>query len=118
PSLLEAALAGREVLELRSLEPLASGLAELELSEVPEGAVVIDLRTRAEYKSWHWPGALQLEFAQALEAYPSFAKEQSYVLYCEYGLKSAHLAELMRRLDLSAFHVRGGTATLRRLTAI
>lgn len=117
PSLLEAALARREVLELRSLEPLASGLAELELSEVPEGAVVIDLRTRAEYKSWHWPGALQLDFAQALEAYPGFAKEQSYVLYCEYGLKSAHLAELMRRLDLSAFHVRGGTATLRKLAS-
>jgi thiamine biosynthesis protein ThiI len=77
--------------------------------------VVIDLRTRAEYQAWHWPGALQLDFAKALEAYPSFAKEQSYVLYCEYGLKSAHLAELMRKRDLRAGHVRGGTPTLRKL---
>jgi hypothetical protein len=37
------------------------------------------------------------------------------VLYCEYGLKSAHLAELMRRRDLHACHVRGGSATLRKL---
>jgi rhodanese-related sulfurtransferase len=36
------------------------------------------------------------------------------VLYCEYGLKSAHLAELMRKLGLEAFHVRGGTPALSR----
>jgi len=118
PSLLETAVAEREVLELRALGPEQSGLAELEVGEVPEGAVVIDLRTRAEFEAWHWPGALRLDFAQALEAYPNFAKEQSYVLYCEYGLKSAHLAELMRRRDLRAFHVSGGTAALRRLAAL
>ena len=113
-SLLEAAVAQREVLDLRGLSEEASALAELEVSEVPVGAVVIDLRSRAEFKSWHWPGALQLDWAQAVEAFPSFEKEQRYVLYCEYGLKSAHLAELMRKLGLEAFHVRGGTATLRR----
>ena len=113
-ALLAAALARREVLELRTLSEDASALADLEVGEIPDGAVVIDLRTRAEYKQWHWPGALHLDFAQAAQAYPSFAKEQSYVLYCEYGLKSAHLAERMRRLDLRAFHVRGGTAALRK----
>jgi thiamine biosynthesis protein ThiI len=116
-ALLDAALAEREVLELRALAEDASALAELEVGEIPEGAVVIDLRSRAEYQAWHWPGALQLDFAKAVEAYPSFAKEQSYALYCEYGLKSAHLAELMRRRDLHACHVRGGTATLRKLVS-
>jgi len=117
PALLEAALAQREVLDLRSLSEEASALADLELTEIPPGAVVIDLRTRAEYESWHWPGALRLDWARAVEAYPSFAKEQRYVLYCEYGLKSAHLAEMMRKLDLTAFHMRGGTPTLRKLAA-
>jgi tRNA uracil 4-sulfurtransferase len=117
PALLAAAVAQREVLDLRALSDEASGLADLELTEIPAGAVVIDLRTRAEYQGWHWPGALHLDWAQAVEAYPSFAKEQRYVLYCEYGLKSAHLAEMMRKLDLQAFHVRGGTPALRRLAA-
>lgn len=112
---LDAAVAAREVLDLRALSEEASGLAELEVAEIPPGAVVIDLRTRAEHQGWHWPGALQLDWARAIEAYPSFAKEPRYVLYCEYGLKSAHLAELMRKQGLDAFHVRGGTATLRRL---
>ncbi len=112
--LLDAALARREVLDLRRLGEEADGLDDLAIDAIPPGAVVIDLRTRAEYQGWHWPGALQLDFAKALEAYPSFAKDRPYVLYCEYGLKSAHLAELMRRLDLEAFHVPGGTPALRR----
>jgi thiamine biosynthesis protein ThiI len=114
-ALLEAAVAQREVLDLRGLSDEAGALAELELTEIPAGAVVIDLRTRAEHKGWHWPGALQLDWAQGLSAYPSFAKEQRYVLYCEYGLKSAHLAEMMRKVGLDAFHVRGGVPALRKL---
>lgn len=112
--LLETAVARREVLDLRQLSEEADGLDELAIAEIPAGAVVIDLRTRAEYQGWHWPGALQLDFAKALEAYPTFEKDQAYVLYCEYGLKSAHLAEMMRKLGLEAFNVRGGTPALRR----
>jgi thiamine biosynthesis protein ThiI len=110
--LLETALARREVLDLRHLSEEAEGLDELAIGEIPAGAVVIDLRTRAEYQGWHWPGALHLDFAKALEAYPTFAKDQAYVLYCAYGLKSAHLAEMMRALGLEAFHVSGGTPAL------
>jgi thiamine biosynthesis protein ThiI len=36
------------------------------------------------------------------------------VLYCEFGLKSAHLAELMRREGLDAYHFRGGLPELLR----
>jgi thiamine biosynthesis protein ThiI len=114
-ALLDAAVAQREVLDLRELSDEASALSDLEVADVPAGAVVIDLRTRPEYQGWHWPGALQLGWSQAVEAFPNFAKDQRYVLYCEYGLKSAHLAEMMRKQGLDAWHVRGGTATLRKL---
>ena len=116
-ALLDAAVAQREVLDLRALSEEASALAELEVAEIPAGAVVIDLRTRAEYQGWHWPGALHLGWAQAVSAFPSFDKEQRYALYCEYGLKSAHLAEMMRKIGLEAVHVRGGTEALRRGTS-
>jgi rhodanese-related sulfurtransferase len=79
---------------------------------VPPGATVIDLRSRAAHRARHWPGALQLDLGQALQAYPSFDKEKTYVLYCEFGLKSAHLAELMRRAGFEAFHVKGGLGRL------
>jgi thiamine biosynthesis protein ThiI len=108
------AVEAREVLELRSLDPDARAVPEILIDEIPEDALVIDLRSRDEYAAWHFEGALHLEFARAREAWPSFAKERSYVLTCEFGLLSAHLAEQMRRGGLRAFHFRGGTKALRR----
>jgi thiamine biosynthesis protein ThiI len=114
PALLTAAIANRKVLDLRALDPDHSDLGDLERSEIPAGAQVIDLRSSEEFRSWHYPDAVQLDFGHALRAYPSFAKDRTYVLCCEYGLKSAHLAELMAREGLRAYHFRGGTRALRR----
>ena len=47
----------------------------------------------------------------------AFDPSQRYVLYCEWGLKSAHLADLMRRAGLAARHVSGGVRELRRIVA-
>jgi thiamine biosynthesis protein ThiI len=115
PAVLERAVATRRVIDLRGLAPEDLWLPELELERIPAGATVIDLRDRAAWDSWHWEGALRLDFAHALRAYPSFERGPTYVLYCDYGLMSAHLAELMRKEGFEAFHVRGGTRSLRRL---
>ncbi len=114
PAVLARALAEREVLELRKMDPEACGIPEIEIDEIPEGARVIDLRQRREYDDWHYPDALQLDFGRARDAYASFAKDTEYVLYCEYGLKSAHLAELMREAGQRAYHFRGGTRALKK----
>ncbi|UCE84670.1 MAG: tRNA 4-thiouridine(8) synthase ThiI [Deltaproteobacteria bacterium] len=112
--LLERAVEARAELDLRAVDLDKLELPEIEIQHVPEGATVLDVRSRAEYRSWHYPDALQLDFAQALKAYPSFDRAQTYVLYCEFGLKSAHLAELMRREGLEAFNFKGGVKALRR----
>ncbi|HYB13029.1 MAG TPA: tRNA uracil 4-sulfurtransferase ThiI [Myxococcota bacterium] len=113
---LANAVIARKVVHLRSLdlESVAAGPAELELDLVPPDAIVIDLRTRAAYQGWHWPGALWMEFAHAAAAYPKFDPHRNYLVYCEFGLKSAYLAELMRKSGLRAYNFRGG---LRRLVA-
>ncbi|HTF34709.1 MAG TPA: tRNA uracil 4-sulfurtransferase ThiI [Myxococcota bacterium] len=113
---LTNAVIARKVFHLRSLdlESVAAGAAELELDAIPEDAIVIDLRPRAAYQGWHWPGALWLDFARAAAAYPKFDPHRNYLVYCEFGLKSAHLAELMRKSGLHAHNFRGG---LRRLVA-
>ncbi len=115
PELLERAVAGRREIDLRALDLEKLDLPELEIHAIPEGAVVIDLRSRAEYDSWHHPEALRMDFPRAVTAYPSFDRSRAYVLYCEVGLKSAHLAEFMRREGFEAHHFRGGVRALRRL---
>lgn len=111
---LAAVVRDRDVLDLREVDADSRIYPELEISELPTGAIPLDLRSRPEFATWHAPDAVHLEFIAALEAYRSFSNESTYVLYCEYGLKSAHLAELMREAGYRAHHFRGGTRALRR----
>jgi len=111
---LEHALKTSERIDLRGYDPDTQLLGDLETGSVPPGALLLDLRTREEFAAWHPADAVRLDFPEALRAYPSFAKDREYVLYCDYGLKSAHLAELMREAGLHAHHFRGGSRALRR----
>jgi len=115
PSLLDAALAERRILDLRELSLDGLALPELETSEIPAHATVIDLRPKSAFADWHWPGAARLDFAEALRVVPSLDPAREYVLYCEFGLMSAHLAELMQREGLRARHIRGGLRAVKAL---
>ena len=111
---LEHALKTSVRIDLRDFDPDRELLADLAVESVPAGATLLDLRTRDEFAAWHPEGALRLDFPEALRAYPSFARDREYVVYCEHGLKSAHLVEQMRQEGLRAHHFRGGARALRR----
>lgn len=113
--LLDAAVAERRVLDLRALSLDAMAAPELDTTEIPIGAHVIDLRPKAAYAEWHWPDAVRLDFNEALRVVTALDRGRDYVLYCEFGLMSAHLAELMQREGLRAHHVRGGIRAVRSL---
>jgi tRNA uracil 4-sulfurtransferase len=112
PELLPRLVAARTVHRLRDLAAESLGPSSLETDHVPEGATVIDLRSLPAWKAWHWQGSLHLDFARALEAWPSFDRERPYVLVCEVGLKSAHLAEKMQQAGFRAWHFSGGIKDL------
>lgn len=112
PDRVDALVDARNVFDLRRVDLERFDPRLPEVDEVPPGATVIDLRPAAAFKGWHWPGALRLDLSQALAAYPSFARDRSYVVVCEVGLKSAHLAEKMREAGLEAFQLRGGLKAL------
>jgi thiamine biosynthesis protein ThiI len=114
PSLLETAVLERSYFDLRQLDLAALDIPELEVDEIPADAITIDLRSKQAYQAWHYPDAVFLDFASALRAYPSMSRDARYVLYCEFGLKSAHLAEMMREAGFDASHFKGGSATLMR----
>jgi thiamine biosynthesis protein ThiI len=108
PDLLDRLVDVRHVHELRRIDPEALASPVPEVDEVPPGATVIDLRSAAAYKGWHYPGALRLDLPHALAAYRQLDRSRPYVLVCEVGLKSAHLAELMREAGFEAFLPKGG----------
>jgi len=89
--------------------------SEASLEYVPETAVVIDLRDERAQARWAWPDAVQLDFDRACRFTSSLPKDRNYLLVCEFGLKSAWLAEAMRREGFCAWSLRGGTRSLRKL---
>lgn len=102
----------RAVIDLKALDLDKIRSANLGVEEVPQGAVVVDLRTPAAFKGWHYPEAIRLDYREAQRIYHSFDREKAYFFYCEVGLKSAHLAELVHRAGGHACYFKGG---LRRL---
>ncbi len=127
-SVLRAAVDGRRIHDLREAPRKAGprrtagaglveprGAAPGASEAVAAGEVLIDLRPLPSFRSWHYPGALHLEFGQALAAYPSFAREARYLLVCEVGWKSDQLAGLMRQAGLDARAFAGGLRGLVRL---
>jgi len=113
-SVLERATAERSIFDLRALDLATLDDTRLQVEDIPDDATVIDLRTKPAYQTWHYPGALFLDFGEAMLAYPSFDRSQHYVLYCDFGLKSAHLAELMRAEGFEAHSYRHGSASLKK----
>ena len=112
--LLDDLVAKRSVFDLRALDPESLESPGLAVDRLPRGALLLDLRPIEQYRSEHHPEALHLEFSQALLAWPSFERSRTYVLSCEFGLLSAHLAERMRREGFDAWHFAGGQRALMR----
>ena len=108
PDLLNKLVDDRRIHDLRQVDPEALDTSVPEIDRIPEGATVIDLRSAPAYRGWHHPQALHLDLSHALAAYLSFSRDRPYVLVCEVGLKSAHLAEKMREAGFDAFQFQGG----------
>ena len=111
--LLRRMVKERAIIDLRALE-LSNDTVDLEVDEVPEGAQLLDLRSPAAFAAWHPEGATRHPYPEILRHLNNFEKENSYVIFCEVGIKSAHLAEVMHQAGFRAFHLRRGVQTLRK----
>lgn len=111
-TLVDRAVAARSVINLRELSMESLEIPELAIERIPRDAVVIDLRPIAQYRSGHYTDALHLDVGRAVQALASMDRARTYVLSCEFGLLSAHLAQQMRREGFDAYHFRGGQRAL------
>ena len=117
PALLDRAVAGARVHDLRALTPRELIDNYLFTSQVPEGAVVLDCRSQEEYRAWHYPGAEHRDEWQMLQEYRKEPKDRTYVLYCARGMKSAFIAERMQREGYEAYSIRDGVRGARALAS-
>ena len=112
-ALLERAVAERKVLDLRRLSPADLVEPYLFIQDVPDGAVVLDCRPAHQYRAWHYPGAESRQPHEVPARLKELEKHRTYVLYCDYGVQTAHLAEILQRAGYEAYSFRGGAPRLR-----
>ncbi len=113
-TVLEKAIAGRRILDLRALDASELVMPYLYTTEIPKDAVVIDTRTPEQYAPWHYPGSAHHDFWEILRHYDTLDKSKTYVLYCDLGLKTAQLAEKMQKAGFEAYSFKGGVRALQK----
>jgi rhodanese-related sulfurtransferase len=74
--------------DLRRMELGAYEAPALEIEEIPEGAVVIDLRSPQSYRAWHYPGALYKDFLAALRSTPHGRETKSMCSTVRWGSRA------------------------------
>lgn len=110
---LEAALDARRVIDVRTVNAADLVEAYLFTEEVPDDAVVLDVREEAEGDGWSYPGALRGGVGEHAGRIGRMDPDRTYVLYCDAGMQAVLLAEQMQRAGLEAYAFRGGTRALR-----
>ena len=108
PAVLERVVVERRILDLRALLPADLAAPYLFIEDVPEGAVIIDTRSKAQYRTWHLKNARHMEEWELLRDFKRLDRKPIYVLYCSHGIQTAYLAERMQRQGYEAYSFRGG----------
>jgi thiamine biosynthesis protein ThiI len=90
----------------------SAAVESLAIDHVPEGAMVIDLRSPAAFAAWHYPDALRMDYVEALRAHAHVDASRTYLVCCEVEFKSADLAERLRGAGRRAYYFAGGTGKL------
>ncbi|MFN3803682.1 MAG: THUMP domain-containing protein [Pyrobaculum sp.] len=104
----EAAVSAR-IIRKKELPEVIESLTpppDLEVTEPPPGAVVVDLRDVESYTKWHLPGAIRAELDKILELVDKYGRDKTYVFYCYSGGLSLDVAESLRKLGVRAFSLR------------
>ena len=75
-------------------------------------AIIIDVRTRDEYKISHIPTSKNIDFYNPhnfMQEINKLDKNQSYYIYCRSGIRSANSCALMKELGFKkTFNLVGG----------
>lgn len=113
-AVLAAAVATRRTIDLKRLSAAEIVDSYLLTERIPEGAMVVDVRSAGEWQAWHYPGAVRMESWELTAAPATIDRDRTYVLYCDAGMEAATLAEHLQKSGVEAYAYRGGTRALKR----
>lgn len=113
PSLAARAVTGRSVRELRAVDAADLARDYVRIDEPPAGALMIDCRLPQQDDGWRAPGSRRAAPADFPELADSLDKDRSYVLFCDNGVQSTMLANMLQTAGYEAYSLRGGTMAMK-----
>lgn len=78
-------------------------------------AVLLDVRTKAEFNAGKIPGAINIDLMSAdfEEQVAALAKDKMYLVYCRSGNRSAHACDVMASKGFKSANLSGGIMSWR-----
>lgn len=83
-------------------------LREIGVDEIPDDAVLVDVRLPEEFRRGRLPGAISLPLAKLREMAQTLAPGTPYVVYCDTGRRSASATYLLSERGIDARLLSGG----------
>lgn len=84
-------------------------MQRVEVTEVPAGAQLIDVRKPDEYAEVHAAGAVSIPLASVLERASEIDTSQDIYLICKAGVRSAKAGAALEAQGFQVINVEGGT---------
>lgn len=84
------------------------------LQLVRDGATLLDVRERSEWKAWHAPQAIHIALGNIDQAHRRLQQDRAIVVVCASGMRSRTAAKHLRGLGYDAASLSGGMAAWQR----
>jgi rhodanese-related sulfurtransferase len=75
--------------------------------KVEDGALLLDVRTPAEFAGGHLPGAKNVPVGELSARLGELPKDRAIVAYCQSGMRSASAVRLLRAQGFEAWNLGG-----------
>jgi len=79
---------------------------------VKQGAVIIDVRTKAEYQQGHIKGSQNIPLNNLSNHYSKLSKEKTIITCCASGMRSAQAKSILKSNGYTEVHNGGGWSNL------
>jgi tRNA uracil 4-sulfurtransferase len=114
---LAMSIDSRRVIDLHGMSAADIVESYLLTDRIPADAVILDVRSEADWSTWHYPGAERIDSWEVTATPGRLDRDRKYVLYCDANTEAAVLAEELQRRGFEAYAFRGGTRALRRVSS-
>jgi len=70
--------------------------------------VLLDVRTKPEYRSFHLADSLHIELSQLANRIKELDKRKEYLVYCRSGSRSDAAVRMLKSMGYKVFNMAGG----------